>query len=395
VRQQVSTSVFEEVRAVIEIMFRLARTATGMVAHQRCINAAPAAQFSSSSFDAGAERRHAVLPGENGRQRGPQDERARVVRKLSRTSADISSLFSAIDRTGAGTISREDFEASMRTIGLDELRSLQQSLQRNELSRQPSRISKTLSRAIVEADVVPESERTSFPQMLATRTSATLEVMVSKIFPAGFGWQTASIIAEGQLGLAGDSAAFALATGIGDGLGVFLGHSGYYAAKRALARDDTIDVETQIHTGVLLGTAALCSGTAWQPLVNFLQGAGCSFNQTAVGVVVGCGLAFFGGLRAGRFALSGSLHGVELPSYGNLKADAALSVSIGGATGAFVGTDVSFAAGENWLRPVVGVEEGMSNLAGCLTAGASTSIGFTAFQTAQNVAYDQGKSWVD
>ena len=45
---------------------------------------------------------------------------------------------------------------------------------------------------------------------------------------------------------------------------------------------------------------------------------------------------------------------MEANNYGNLKADGALSVAVGGATAAFVGTDVSF-GDSNWLRPLVGV----------------------------------------
>jgi hypothetical protein len=319
----------------------------------------------------------------------------KISRTLSRTSSDVTELFNAIDKNEDGVLSRKEFEFAMRSIGLEQLRSLQQSLSRNELSRTLSRkpSAPEVLAATVE-DTVPDEDRVSFAQKLIDRTIITAEVTVSKIFPAGFGWQTASLVAEGA-GFQGDSAAFALTTGIGDGLGVLIGHSGYYAAKRAITGDDSINMSEQVHTGVLLGTAALCSGTAWQPIVNFLQGAGCSFNQTAAGVVAGCGAAFFCGLRGGRLLYSDVLSGVESATYSNLKADAALSVSIGGATGAFVGTDVSFAAGQNWLRPVVGIEEGMGDLAGCATAGASTAIGFTAFQSVQNAAYPQGKNWCD
>lgn len=45
-------------------------------------------------------------------------------------------------------------------------------------------------------------------------------------------------------------------------------------------------------------------------------------------------------------------------NYENLKADAQLSVAIGGATACFVGTDVSY-GDANWLRPIIGVEDGM------------------------------------
>jgi hypothetical protein len=72
-----------------------------------------------------------------------------------------------------------------------------------------------------------------------------------------------------------------------------------------------------------------------------------------------------------------------------------LSVSIGGATAAFVGTDVSFAAGTNWLQPLVGIPPGTAPLVGCLSAGSSTALGFTCVQSLQNVVLPAGKNWVD
>lgn len=47
----------------------------------------------------------------------------------------------------------------------------------------------------------------------------TAEVAVSKIFPAGFGWQTAATLAEGA-GMQTSDLSFYLATGVGDGIGV-------------------------------------------------------------------------------------------------------------------------------------------------------------------------------
>ena len=52
--------------------------------------------------------------------------------------------------------------------------------------------------------------------------------------------------------------------------------------------------------GVWLGTAAVCSGFAWQPIVNLWQGLEVPFNAVFAGTWVGCGLAFLGGLRLGR-----------------------------------------------------------------------------------------------
>ena len=56
----------------------------------------------------------------------------------------------------------------------------------------------------------------------------------------------------------------------------------------------------ELHTGILMGTAAFCSGTAWQPTVDLLQGAELSFMQVFTGTWIGCGTAFYVGLRVGR-----------------------------------------------------------------------------------------------
>lgn len=53
---------------------------------------------------------------------------------------------------------------------------------------------------------------------MANRFLVTAEVTVSKIFPAGFGWQSASVVADG-MGMQADSFNFAVTTGAGDAVG--------------------------------------------------------------------------------------------------------------------------------------------------------------------------------
>ena len=133
---------------------------------------------------------------------------------------------------------------------------------------------------------------------LMSRFIVTAEVTVSKIFPAGFGWQSSSIIAENNFGYAPDTMSFAMTTGVGDGIGVLGGHVAYYAAKKAIV-DSSIDMTKELHTGILLASAAFCSGTAWQPLVNALQGAGLSFNEVFFGTWAGGGPDLGGLVRRG------------------------------------------------------------------------------------------------
>ena len=112
---------------------------------------------------------------------------------------------------------------------------------------------------------------------------------------------------------------------------------------------------------------------------------------TAVGCGVVTGTAFFAGLRAGR-VLYAPL-GLPPMAYDNLIGDALLSVSIGAATGTFVGTDVTFA--DNFLRPVFGVEDSMSDVEGMVRAGASTFTGFLCMQSLHNATLPKGANWID
>ena len=230
---------------------------------------------------------------------------------------------------------------------------------------------------------------------LGRRFMGTAEIAVSKLLPGGFGWQAASLVAPFEA----DTLGFALSTGVGDAIGVAIGHFSWFAAKKAVTGNSSINLAAERDTALWLGSACVFSGGAWQPLVNFLHDtAGCSFNQTVAGVTVGCGAMFFLGLRLGRMLYSGWTT-VAPDEYGNLKADAYLSLAIGGATGAFVGTDVSFmtAAGteQNWLRPLLGVEDSTADLVGCLTAGSSTALGYSTLQSVQNVVLPAGKNYLD
>jgi len=249
--------------------------------------------------------------------------------------------------------------------------------------------------AVAASTEAEPSVSKSSPKTIADRFVATAEVTVSKIFPAGFGWQSSSIIAENNFGFAADSLNFALTTGVGDAIGVLSGHYLYYSAKKAITKDESINLEAEFQTAVLLASAAFCSGTAWQPLVDALQGAQLSFGGVFAGTWVGCGLAFYGGLRAGRTILSGFMKHIEEPTYDNSKNDASLSAVIGGATGFFVGTDAAYLPDQNFLINFVGITDGTPDLVGCAIAGTSTSMGFFTSQSVFNVIYPTGKCWND
>jgi len=221
---------------------------------------------------------------------------------------------------------------------------------------------------------------------VGSRFGTTFEVIVSKIFPAGFCWQASSLVAEGTLGLSAESVGFALVTGVGDACGVFAGHTIYKMIQSSMNSEIKMGGELQVASW--LATAAFLSGTGWQPVVNGCAAAGLGFNGAALVTTGACGALFFTGLRLGR-----RMYNVGEANKENFVKDAQLGVSIGGATGAFVGTDTSFAG--NWLRPVVGVEETTSDIMGMIKAGSSTSLGFGALQSVQNVTMPKGSNWTD
>jgi len=176
-------------------------------------------------------------------------------------------------------------------------------------------------------------------------------------------------------------------------VGVCVGHALYYAGKKALV-DKTIDMNAQLQTSVFLGAAAFCSGTVWQPSLNLLQAHGVNFIGSCMATGAACGGFFFLGLRGGRHVFSLFMPAIEKPSYANLKADAQLSLAIGGASACFVGTDISYGAA-NFLSPVLGIAPDTPVLFGSLLAGSSTALGFTSLQMVENIVTPRAKNWVD
>ena len=224
--------------------------------------------------------------------------------------------------------------------------------------------------------------------MSVSRTVKTTEVVFSKLFPAGCGWQAASILAESANYLP-TTLPFFLTVGLGEGLAVGIGHLTYYKIKKNII-DNDINMSEQIGSALQLGTAATMSGTIWQPTVNMFSDYG--FLASSFGVVGICGLTFYSGLRFSR-SLYGNLLGLQLEKKNkeNNRNDALLSVSVAGAAGLFVATDVSLA--NNFLEPYFGITESMSNLSGVGTAGLSTACGFTTIQLFQNAFMK--KNWID
>jgi len=242
--------------------------------------------------------------------------------------------------------------------------------------------------------------------MAVRRFKLTLEITVSKLLPAGVGWQAMGTLAS-SLGVSSSSASFALLTGIGDGFGVALGHMIYKTCQRAIVRStnkkrspqeqlEEPSLSAELQTGIYLGSAAFCSGTVWQPVVNILTEIFPNdFYSTMSGTGMICAGVFFAGLRSGRilYGSSGLLPAIAPNSVQNLKSDAFLSVSIGGGSAAFVGTDYNMIG--NPFRSLLGITPTDTALMGCIRAGASTALGFLTLQTGQNLALPIGLNYLD
>lgn len=235
-----------------------------------------------------------------------------------------------------------------------------------------NKITATLDATVKQASAMISKK--SFKQKLIDIT----EIVVSKVGPAGMGWQGASVLA-GLFGFASTSAQFALTTGLGEGLAVFLGHVIYFAVKKKV-KDRKIKMTEQIWIGLWLGTAAFTSGTFWQPILSASLSMGFGFYAAASITGLGCGLMFLAGLRLGRQFYS---H-IEKPNAKNLKDDALLSLAISGAAGSFVGTSNLLGNPLQWFV----VQNSDTVLKGVLRAGASTAFGFFIIGTIRDTVIE-------
>jgi hypothetical protein len=214
---------------------------------------------------------------------------------------------------------------------------------------------------------------------LKDATISTLEISVSKLFPAGFCWQWASTIADG-MGYGPNTVEFFSMVAVGDALGVSIGHFTYFALKK-LCYSRGSSLEREFGTSVLLGSASLFSGFMWQISVNFFTNLGYNFYGVFWGTWLVCATAFFIGLKVSRALYPAIGMNVDPNNVVTTFGDLSLSVAIGGAAGMFVGTcaDLPFNPYVNWL----GVTPAITPLEGMLRAGQSTAVGFSAFNFLQ------------
>ena len=226
--------------------------------------------------------------------------------------------------------------------------------------------------------------------LIQKRFLSTMEVIIAKLFLAGFFWQTAASLS----GSHSNSFSYAITTGVGEATGVILGNCFYDIFKKTLV-DENINIVASFQTSIFLATATLCSGTTWQPMVNTLQSIGLSFLGVFVGTWVACAYTFNFGLRVGRTLYFTKLVHVQKSTWENSRTDFALSIAIGGASAFFVGTDTSYSPDENFLYHLVGIQDSMSPLVSAIKAGCSTALGFGVAQTIFNLVYPAGECWID
>lgn len=220
--------------------------------------------------------------------------------------------------------------------------------------------------------------------VLFARTESTLEVAMSKIFCGGAGWQAMSVVA-GLLGAGPTSAIFFVLTGLGDAAGVFCGHLAFRGFSRYALRRAEVNIRAEALVALWLGSAAVFSGTAWQPVVNALNPEQ-PFVLLCLWTALLTGLAFFTGLRVFRSAYA--RFGMEEPFADNFNNDRLLSAAVGAGLGIFVATDPSFP------NPLA-ISEHDPAILGIVKAGISTFVGFVALQTVENVVLPVGDNWID
>jgi len=223
--------------------------------------------------------------------------------------------------------------------------------------------------------------------MVRSRLVLSVKVAICKIFLAGAGWQAAAFAADamglGQHRSLPFSSGFLwlTATGIGDALGVFLGHA--ILSSYGLYHG-TVSPEKFWKEAGIVCTGSILSGSAWQGALDSCIAGDFQFEVGMLGTGFACGMLFWTGLKAGRSWTRSSTQG----SWG----DATLSWACGGASAFFVSTDRRYHG--NWLQAVTGERTGESGV-DVLRAGLSTMLGFLVVQVLLIVLVPTGFLWTE
>jgi hypothetical protein len=227
---------------------------------------------------------------------------------------------------------------------------------------------------------------------LGIRLRTSLLVAFTKIFLGGCMWQIMGLLSDEVFKFGGGqhrvppfftTVSFSVLTGIGDAVGVFIGHS-------CLSLIDVQCLNRKFHgwsnffqISGILSFGSILSGGSWQGLTDGCINNGLHFNLAILLVGLGCGLFFFVGITTGRAVF-------QLPR-ATFK-DFTLSLACGCGSGVFVGTDRRYP--ENWLQGLVGERTGNSSL-DVFKAGLSVFLGFLVAQIVLSLFLRQGYSWTD
>jgi len=215
-----------------------------------------------------------------------------------------------------------------------------------------------------------------------------MEVMISRVFPAGAGWQLASIMAS-NAGVATNSLLFCSLLGFGNFFGVIVGHMLWEGLKKVVRGD--VDLSREFQVASLLGGAAFFSGLSWQVAMNIFKAVGVGLYQSFTSVGIVCTMAFFLGMRLMRQNLSPIMSAVDKNSFVNVRSDIGLSIAIGGATAGLVFTDAFLGASP--FLAFLEMKTAVSPLVSVLFGGLASSLGFLATTAVQ--ALNKKKCWLD
>jgi len=219
------------------------------------------------------------------------------------------------------------------------------------------------------------------------------EVALSKFFPAGFMWQVGAVLTL-SAGYSSHSALQYFLTGLGDCLGVFIGHSVYKMCLHHVFRMKTVNVRLQVEVAAILAGSSFFSGAVWSPALNVCQGAKLHFWLTFAIVGAVCAAFFFCAIRVMRVLLPKILPLKEYAKEGDthLALDFLLAVGVFGSSALFVSTNVTYP--DDPFQSFLGIVHDKS-LYGMVRAGMSTAIGFTAILTVQNLVLPATMHWLD
>ena len=224
------------------------------------------------------------------------------------------------------------------------------------------------------------------------RALSSVLVAATKIFFGGCCWQVMGLLADNVWKIGGGqhkaqpyetTAAFAVLTGIGDAMGVFLGHAILTAIEAKFMSKAFCGLDRFLRIAGALSTGCILSGGAWQGLTDLCAVHHWPFTAAMLFVGACCGSFFFVGFTAGRAIFS-----IERAT----QKDFTLSLSCGLASGFFVGTDARYP--NNWLQIIVGERNGHDAL-DIFKAGLSTFLGFSVSQIFLSAFVPKGRLWTD